>query len=502
MSRFVAISQSREQIFDLGQEVVRILSTIRSAMNESKPINRLPPEIFAKVLEFRKSERELITATHICARWRTILTSTPSLWTKIDFEDSIRASAYLERSKAALIEVNVGRTRSCLVGPEGAFLGAIPWVARMKTLNIRAEEAQIKAIAARLCHETPNLQHLALRKLPRSYHSSMSMGSESGGGAIYVPPKFLGRHAPELRSIKFLAISPSVVFTFPLPKLTHIEWIAESAYVVIEELLDLFVSSPLLEVVKMSVKVRRTRSYEPLREVTLANLRTLDWTDHEGLISLIPCLTAPQLHDLAVRVTRSPQPQTVTLSSILPPHGGHFPLLLEPNGLEYTYQSGARSCRFRYDKPAALFVREISHTRITDNPVGRWLSPSAGISFAPMKTLTVEASGGCPPLEDIPIRQFESLRTLVLVGETDSLVLMIRPNRGTSGGFSSVPCPALSEVQISPKGSYFHLDQLAQVLGERKEAGYGMKTVRIFGENRCFPSQLKELRKFVDELIV
>jgi hypothetical protein len=478
---------------------VRILTTIRSAMNESRPINRLPPEMFAKVFEFRENERDLIAATHVCARWRTMLTSTPSLWTKIDFEDTTRASLYLERSKAALIDVNVGKTRSFIVGPEGAFLGAIPWVARMKSLDIRAEEGQIKTIAARLCHKTPNLQHLKLTGQPRSYQSAMSMGNtRSSGGAIYVPPDFLGRHAPELRSITFSSISPSVVFAFPLPKLTHIDWVAESAYVVIEELLDLFGTSPLLESIRMDVKVRRTRTYEPLRVVTLPELRRLDWSDREGAISLIPCLIAPQLNNLAVRVTLRPISHTVTFPTFLPPHGSHFPLLVEPNGLEYVYQNGARLCRFRYEEPAYFFVRELSDTRTVSNAVSQWLLPSGAISFAQIQELTVEASGGCPSLEDIPIKRFENLRSLALVGETDSLVSMIQPNHGSISG---VPFHALSEIRITPKDSYFSFDHLAQVLEKRREAGYGMKTVKIIGEGRCLPGQVKELRKFVDKVI-
>ena len=502
MSRFWGVSDSGEQIIKLGGEVVQILSTIRSAMNQSRPVNHLPPEIFSRVLEFREQEKVLIAATQVCARWRTILTSTPSLWTKIDFEDTTRASLYLARSKAALIDVIIGKTRSYVVGPEGAFLGAIPWVARMKSLDIQAEEDQIKTIAARLCHKTPKLQHLALKGQPRQYQTAMYMGgNSSGGGAIYVPPDFLGRHAPELRSISFNAISPSVVFTFPLPQLTHIEWVAENAYVVIEELLDLFVSSPLIETIKMHVKVRRTRTYQPLREVTLNKLRRLDWTDSEGLISLIPCLTAPELCDLAVRVTRTPQPQIVTLSTILPLHSDNFPLLVEPSGLEYIYHYGARSCRFRYAKPAFFFVRELSKTRTIDHIAGRWLSPAAPISFAQTESLSVEASGGCPPIEDIPIRQFERLQTLGFVGETDTLVPMIRPNPGLSGRFPSVPCPALSEIRITPKNSYFRLDELAQVLKERRDAGHGVKTIKILGESRCLPSEIKELRNVVDEVI-
>ena len=458
--------------------------------------------MFVKVLEFRASERDLIAATHVCARWRTILTSTSALWTKIDFEDTFRASLYLERSKSALIDVMVGKTRSCIIGPEGAFLGAIPWVARMKSLYIQAEEDQIKTIATRLCHKTPKLQHLTLKGQARQYGSSMTTNAfgGGGGGAIYVPPDFLGRFAPEMRSLTFSAISPSVVFSFPLPKLTHIDWVAETAFVVIEELLDLFVSSPLIEVIKMHVKVRRTRAFEPLRQVTLKKLHRLDWADCDGLISLIPCLTAPELSDLAVRVTRSSQPQTVNLATILPPHGGHFPLLVEPNGLEYVYQYGTHQCRFRYDRAAFFFVRELSKTRTIDNVVGRWLTTSAPISFAQMEVLTVDATGGCPPIEDIPIPHFERLQSLCLVGETESLVPMIRPVPGAIGSRVLVPCPELSEITISPKDHRFHLTQLTEVLAERKAAGHELKYIRIYGSSKFLQSEINELKNHVVEL--
>jgi len=470
-------------------------------MNQSKPVNRLPPEIFSKVLEFRKNERDLIVATQVCARWRAILTSTPFLWTKVDFEDSSRASLYLERSKTLLIDVTVGKTRSCIVGPEGAFLGAIPWVARMKSLHVQAGEEQIKTIAARLCHATPNLRFLTLKAQARQYYSNGNTSNSTGGGAIYVPSEFLGRHAPLLQSLTFSSISPSVVFSFPLPKLTHIDWVAENAYVVIEELLDLFASSPLIEDIKMHVKVRRTRTYESLREVTLSKLRKLDWADHDGSISLINCLTAPRLDDLAVRITRDARNPHTALSAILPPHAHYLPLLVEPKGLEYIYQHGSRSCRFYYERGAAFSIREVTKSRLTESTIARWLSPHSPISFGRTLSLHVEASGGCPPLEDIPIEELENLQTLGLTGDTDALVPLLRPKRGTSGDVLSVPCPMLSEVRIIPKDAYFQLDELTEILRMRKAAGRGVKNVRIMGEARCQPGQIKELKKFVGELI-
>lgn len=462
-------------------------------MNQARPINRLPPEILAKILEFRQSEEDLIMATHVCGLWRDTLTSTPYLWTKIDFEDIVRASAFLERSRAALIDVTVAKTRSFL-GPEAVFLGAIPWVARMKSLYIHAEEEQIKTIAKRLCLPTPNLRSLTLKGRSGRFPS---MGN-TGGGAIYIPHEFLGRRAPLLRSLTFSSISPSVVFNFPLPQLTHIDWVAETAYVAIEELLDLLASSPLVEIIKMHVRVRRTRSHEPLKQVTLRKLRRLDWGDHEGSISLMTCLIAPELFDLGLKVTRNPQHSHITLSTFLPLHGSNFPLLVEPKGLEYVYRPASRTCHFSYEK-ASVSVREIPTTRAGNPTIGRWLSPNTPISFERTLELTVEGADGCPPLDDIPIHQFENLRKLTLVGETDTLAPMIRPNHGISG--RSVPCPLLSEVYIVPKNSNFPLGMLTQALRERREAGHGVKTARISGKYRCLEGEMKELRKFVDELI-
>ena len=494
-SRCRSTSNTREQILDLGQEVVRILMAIHSAMNMAKPINRLPTELLTKVFEFRKSDRDLISATHVCARWRDTLLSTPYLWTKIDFEDIVRASAFLERSKSSLIDVSVAKTRSFL-GPEGVFLGAIPWVARMKSLFIHAEEEQIKTIAKRLCHQTPNLQSLSLKGRPGRFSST----GGSSGGAIYIPHEFLGRHAPLLQSLTFSSVSPSVVFNFPLPKLTHIDWVAETAFVAIEELLDLLATAPLLEVIKIHVRIRRTRAYEPLREVTLNKLRKLDWGDHEGSISLITCLIAPKLDDVTLRVTRIAQDPQITLSAILPPQGNNLPRLVEPKALEYAYRNGTRTCHFTYDKGNFL-IREVPASRMASPTADLWLSPAdIPLSFGRTKELTIEVSDGCILIDDIPIDRFENLRTLGLVGETDTLAPMIRPNRGISGGVLSVPCPDLSEVSITPKHTNFPLGELVDALRERKEAGNGLKTVRIWGKFQCLEGEIKELRKFVGEL--
>lgn len=479
---------------------MQILCTIRSAVNESRPINRLPLELFEKVIEGRESERDLVAATQVCRRWRSILISTTKLWTNVDFEHPSRASVYLDRSKTTPVDITIGKTRDCVVGAVGALIGSIPWVSRMKSLRIETDMDQIKSIAEKLRHAAPELQSLTFEGKRRPY--SYTSYGQVQGGAIFVPYDFLGRHAPKLESMTFHTVSPSVVFTFPLPRLTHIDWVADQAHVVIEELLNLFVSSPLLEVVKVHALIRRTQTYKPLIDVTLNKLRKFDWADCDGSLSPLPSLTAPELRDLAIKVTRHPQYQQTNLSTVLPRNASQFPLLLEPKIVKYTCEQGVRSFQLGYDGVSFLSVREVSKERNANYEIRNWFSQPTPLSFGTTLSLAIEATGGRLLPGDVPIEQFVSLETLELIGETAGFVPLIKLDRGMSGNLSLVPCPDLKEIRIVPKENLFNLDQLAQVLGERRKAGYrGVKTVRLMGKYKYLLSEIRELREVVDQVI-
>ena len=441
-----------------------------------------------KLFEGRESDKVLDAAIMVCARWREILLDTPSLWTNIDFEAPTRARLYLKRSGTALVDVTLGKSKDTMPSPIRTFLGPTPWVSRVKSLRIESDLEQIKHIAGMLCKACPQLQSLTFEGKPRPYpyHSY----GERSAGAIYVPPEFLGRHTPSLQSLTFHTVSPSVVFTFPLPKLTHIDWVAEAAHVVIEELLQLFVSSPLIEVIKMQVLIRRTQNYKPLRRVTLNNLRRLDWGDSNGLISLASCLVAPQLSDVRIRVTRSPQNPQLTLSSILHLHRDDIPLLSYPITANYICRSGVRSSQFTYEGSPFFYVCEGRRDRIINSSFGGWFSSGIPISFSAVQELLIEATSECPPIDDIPIEQFGSLKKLHLIGKADSLVPLIRS------------CPSLSEIEIIPSEAYFYLDKMVEILTSRKEKGMEpIKAVRIMGKTRCFPSEISQLKRLVKVVV-
>ena len=447
-----------------------ISATVRSAQNESKPVNRLPPEILIKVFEFRRWESDLLAATHVNARWREILTSTPHLWSEIsDFYSTGRMNLYLERSNPVLLDVTIRN------GTKTSLVELFP---RMRSLCIQARNpGEVKEIVSLLDRKAPNIQSLEIE-------SSFSP-AEFSGSLLRSPHTFLGGYAPSLQSLTFRRVSAGFVPAFPLPKLTHIDWVTETEQVAINEVLGLFRSSPLIEVIKMHVKVKADR-YQSLKTVTLSKLRKLDWADHAGAISLIPYLIAPQLSELAIKVTQTSEDQTFSLSSIPPSDVSHIPLLLKPKGLEYVYENCNRSWYFSYHGSASFVIR----TGALENR-GSLFSPDIPISFSEARKLTVEAIGGSPPFLDIPIEQFKSLQRVELRGETGELasrIMLASP-------------PQLSKIRIASQGHDFSFNGLAEGLRKKREAGHGEVTVRIFGGNLCKNAGIETLEKVAKVIV-
>jgi len=148
-------------------------------------------------------------------------------------------------------------------------------------------------------------------------------------------------------------------------------------------------------------------------------------------------------------------------------------------------------------------VQERPELSPTAPPTNRWLSSNISISFGRTKQLIVMGSDDYPPPGDIPIEQFENLENLELVGEMDRLLRIIQPNRNATSRALSVPFPSLLELRTTIRRGGSPFEVLAEVLRERKEAGYGVKTVRVMGEYEgCSIEEYSELIKFVNVLIL
>jgi len=473
------------------------LVTIRLALNQTAPVNRLPPEVLARALEFRSGEKDLISATHVCHRWRSALSSAPSLWTEVVFRDTDRVLTHLTRSGALPIDVLFKPTRVSFEAwtfePEDLFTSCIPWFDRMKSLYIQGDEVQIEMIIRRLCLPAPLLQDLKFDGIPNRSLVRRTVG------AVTFPHNFLAGQVPSLRNLSFDSISPTPIIKFHLPNLTSLTWSDRSSRATVGDLLTLLTSSPSLEVMDIRLQVHSVSSAEQTTVVTLNKLRELTWSNSGGTFSLTSCLIAPELHWLSLRVVPVTDSPKSDLASILPPHAGHFPLLAEPTGVRYTTRRNTRLC---------IFTSETGYLRITAVPSYfpdgvspfAWLSRDTPISFRWTRQLVMEADD--PPLGEIPIDQFESLESLELVDCTDMYSALMLPYRHRVSGALVVPLPTLLELQTTSNAA-LPLDELAEVLREREAAGHRVETVRIRG-GCAEPAEelIAKMEGFVGELIL
>ena len=235
--------------------------------------------------------------------------------------------------------------------------------------------------------------------------------------------------------------------------------------------------------------------------ITLSKLRKLVW-DIRGIFSLPRFLIAPELNDLKISMNYSHMHGSPPV--ILPLHREHVPLLVEPTALKYVCHNFARTWDFTYAS-GRLTISKSPDIFTLDPLPDHWLSPSTPISFGSTKQLVVEGFGGYPLPGNIPIEQFESLESLKLVGEVDRLLYILQPNGDPTSGAPGVLVPLLSylELHSAIPDRDIPFEMLTEILRERKEAGHGVKTVRIVGEYEECPSELASgLTELVDVLIL
>lgn len=478
-----------EKVLILETQVARVLATIRSVRNQTVVVNRLPPELLARILWFRQDDNDLTSATQVCGRWRSTLLSTPLLWTNVVFEDRnrLRPLAYLSRSKNAPLHVSVNT--STLIDTDLYGCG-MPWIPRTKSLSIWTDRAGIERIAGQLCLPAPLLQSLTFNA-GYIYYGAVD-------NSIRIPYEFLGRQAQFLQELTFISVSPTPISNLPLQNLTNLRWNDRLSSVAIKDLLTLLASAPLLEAIDMDFPLLPERGPEPPRVITLRKLRKLAWWNRTGPLSLMPFLNAPLCNDATVRV--NPDRPHTTLSTILAPYRGQFPLLGEPTALRYTCGTIARACYFTYTNGQLTVCEVLGTDWHAVPPTNHWFSSVAAISFGGTRRLVVEGNDGYPQPGDIPVEQFESLEGLELVGDVSKLLRLVKYQ---DNEVLPVPFPSLLELRITVYEDDFPFQELAEVLRERKEVGCGVRTVRSTGRCRkCSREEAEELEKFVDVLVL
>ncbi|KAF9236715.1 hypothetical protein BU15DRAFT_49671, partial [Melanogaster broomeanus] len=123
----IAALQARKQAianeaFHVQYSIYTLQSRIAQITNETAPVSRLPSDVLAII--FEESRRLLynwagprrplpieVQLSHVCARWRQVALSTPSLWTTIRVpilhrENAVRA--YFQRCNQCPLDIHLG----------------------------------------------------------------------------------------------------------------------------------------------------------------------------------------------------------------------------------------------------------------------------------------------------------------------------------------------------------------------------------------------------------
>jgi hypothetical protein len=436
----------------------------------------------SRVLEYRTDERDLVAATQVCRRWRSILTSNPSLWNCFLFRSSYdldRTLTYLERSESAPIDVSISTD---LARNLDVLEHLTPHIARTRTLIIVAPY-DTHATSLRLCNPAPLLQHLDIFVC---------------GGIAHLPDNFLGRRAPSLRSVKFRGIRPKLETLFPLPNLTEFCLTLQDGTGLFQmgALFRVFSDSPLLRKISIDIRDKIMQDVSPDQVISLESLEELDYACN-SIGQILPFLKLPRLKRFHVSYSLGPG-QVQTLADILPHDGRVF--LAGATRMFYHCNSYAHAQRLELCSSGAGMSFSASCTAAGSSIVD-WFSDRTYIPVGQIEDLRV---GGYPASRGFHINVFalENLRVL-RIGLWDGQF-----TRGLLGSLhpdprAGVPCRSLQEIEI--ESAYSGPEEplrklLISLVRERKRAGHQLRFVCILYVQESDRDLVEELREHVGEV--
>jgi len=446
--------------------------------NTFVPINQLPPEILSRVLEYYTQEQDLVGATHVCQHWRSVLISSPSLWSCFQFESEWgpdRALAYFERSKSVPIDLSITVTY-----PEDIDMlkCLAPNIPRTRSLIIR-ESSRTSPAFLLFRNPAPSLQHLEI-------HSG-------NNDFVCLPDDFLGQQAPSLRFVNFNGVRPTFETLFPLPNLTEFRlYLPEGAGLFRMSALFRFLSdSPLLEKLCIRIPNQTTQDIPMGQVISLESLVELEYTYNLG-DRVLPYLKLPRLKHLQVAPSLG-SVEVQKLADILP----YDVRVLLAGATTMSYNTDAHSIT------VSLLGNGVSVTIVTpcttgDPPVG-WFFDQTCIPFDKIEDLEVN---GCLTIGPFPLCVFalENLRVLHVCQSdahfVDVILRSLHPDPAVG-----VPCRSLREIECIYLGSEEPFPRsLISLARERKRAGCQLGFVRLGNVQEFYQGFMEELREYVEKV--
>ena len=433
------------------------------------PVNKLPPELLSKVLEYRSKESDLVAATHVCQCWRSTLISSPSLWNRVRVfsrRKLNRPFTYLERSKSALIDVyiNVWSSETCRT------LGRLaPHIQRTRSLEIHGSPTNILATSFLFHDSTPSLQRLEI------YSRESPVG---------LPDAFFNKQLPSLHSVTFEGIFPMLDSPPPFPNLTRFELYLSSNAPPRMSLLFRFLSGcPRIQKIWVNVHDYSEDKPEdgPLdRIISLEFLTELDY-NCTTVSRVLSYLNLPRLERLRVAMWMK---QTRKLADILPRNS-------------YAFLAGVTKMQYRVNRHChgiTEFSRDGTNVSLTATPPVDVFSDESPIPFGQIEDLEIKGDSTTTDLPIVPIDVFQNLRIFRVdpwdMDLSAQACRLLLPGAG-------MPCPNLREIRYS--GSPGPLINLAEA---RFQAGRRLGLVQLRRMSETWRGSVEELRELVGEVLV
>ena len=423
--------------------------------------------------------KNLVALTHVCRRWREVLTPCSSLWTCLDCKNTDKTRVFLERSRSLPLEIALCEYGSPLF-VRSAFRLVIPHINRVVSLRIEGSPSFFQTYANQFSRPFPLLRHLVIHLSCSSF--PVLNGTLFNGDLSSLCTLSLSGVIPHVPWKNLSKLNTFLLHSSVAPRISAMR------------LLDFFENSPLLsQIVLLSIP---------------------DSSDaHPGRLVSLPCLK-----DLTI--SAGMEPSSVLLDHLSIPAGASLHLKCEFNRfsrfnpplrtsipetvnnirdvscitLVYIYL-GRPYVSIRLNG-GGLYIHGHQHQQSNGNTeaILRDRRILRSLSYLPLPRVQALAvttyefpkpKGSGKPSPYRILHAMKDLHTLFL-NRCNNLpfISILNPDRGTS---SLIPCPKLGTLILYVEWNFLGVEELMNTARERVLKGVGLRSIMVVSHNGRVP---------------